>query len=479
MRIKHQRVRWLFLLGLMLPLALPAGNVDLATVPERRTVQLTIYNAEDLTLVQETRTVTFKKGISSLQFSWANTLIDPTSVELQLGSVATGLELLDTTFPHGRPQTLYWRVQSETNREATIEISYFTSGITWAADYRAIAMPDERTLRLESFVRVTNNSGEDYENARVRLVVGKINLVEKIARLAKATHGRIDQLKKKEYRQLRQQAARKAMSAPAAPVLDMVANSASLAMSEPKEVIKEGLSEYFIYTIEGTETVPNGWAKRLRSFEADDIPMTVKYRYRPREYGDRLVRLYLLKNDKASQLGMTPLPNGVLRIFRANEHKGLSYLATQSLNYVPIGDKIEMNLGTDPNVIFELVERKVYRDNFWFWIKAGKLYRKLDEDSLKLDVDSQVAGWDEHTVYQQRIRNYSPKPINVQIRRRFIGDTVFRSQLDPGLHDFQTVQFEANIPAGDKRYLDYEIIARMGYNKKQDRVQLHTGKPGN
>ena len=66
-----------------------ARNVDLTTVPKRDSVQLTIYNSEDLTLVRETRTVTFKKGINPLQFSWANTLIDPTSVELiSLGGVS-------------------------------------------------------------------------------------------------------------------------------------------------------------------------------------------------------------------------------------------------------------------------------------------------------------------------------------------------------------------------------------------------------
>ena len=60
-----------------------AKNVDLSTVPKRNTVQLTIYNSEDLTLVRETRAITFKKGANPLQFSWANTLIDPTSVELK------------------------------------------------------------------------------------------------------------------------------------------------------------------------------------------------------------------------------------------------------------------------------------------------------------------------------------------------------------------------------------------------------------
>ena len=52
------------------------SNVDLSTVPSRDTVQLTIYNSEDLTLVRETRKVSFKKGVNPLQFSWANTLID-------------------------------------------------------------------------------------------------------------------------------------------------------------------------------------------------------------------------------------------------------------------------------------------------------------------------------------------------------------------------------------------------------------------
>src|SRR5712671_2922867 len=120
-----------------------AENVDLSTVPKRDTVQLTIYNSEDITLVRETRTVTFKKGANPLQFSWANTLIDPTSVELRFLSSAEKLEVLDTTFPHDKPQMLYWNVNSDFDGEARIEITYFTSGITWSADYIAIADKEE------------------------------------------------------------------------------------------------------------------------------------------------------------------------------------------------------------------------------------------------------------------------------------------------------------------------------------------------
>ena len=90
-----------------------AENVDLSTVPSRDTVQLTIYNSEDLTLVRETRKVSFKRGANPLQFSWANTLIDPTSVELRFLTHPDKLTVLDTTYPHAKPQMLYWNVQSE------------------------------------------------------------------------------------------------------------------------------------------------------------------------------------------------------------------------------------------------------------------------------------------------------------------------------------------------------------------------------
>ena len=206
--------------------------------------------------------------------------------------------------------------------------------------------------------------------------------------------------------------------------------------------------------------------------------MTIQYRYRPREYGDQLVRLYLLKNDAVSKLGTTPLPDGMMRVFRTNNSDGLNYLTTQTLKYVPIGDKIELNLGADPAVIFELIKRKASRDNLWFQIKGGNLYRKLGEDNMRLELDSQVAGWDEHMVYRQKIRNYSVKPISVQIRREIPGDVVFRSRLNPTLHDFQTVQFEAEIPASDKAELDYELITRQGYNQKQNRVELQNGEAG-
>src|SRR5437660_22493 len=273
-----------------------ARNVDLSTVPKRDSVQLTIYNSEDLTLVRETRTVTFKKGINPLQFSWANTLIDPTSVELKFLTSADKLDVLDTTYPHDKPQMLYWNVQSEIDGEATIQITYFTSGITWSADYLLIADKNEKQLSLDGFGRV-----------------------------------------------------------------------------------------------------------------------------------------FMLTNKKDSKRGTSPLPDGVVRVFRDNGRDGLSYLTQQSVKYIPIGDKIELNLGVDPEVIFEWIKLKTHRSDIWFQVNGVNVFHKLDEKGIQAEPNMTVVGWDDHEIYSQRVRNYTAKPIELDVRRPLLGHVVFRSQLDPKL----------------------------------------------
>src|SRR5262245_14737785 len=443
-----------------------AGNVDLSTVPKRDSIQLTIYNSEDLTLVRETRVVTFKKGTNPLEFSWANTLIDPTSVELKFLTHADKLDVLDTTFPHAKPQKLHWNVQSDMDGEATIQITYFTSGITWAADYVCIANKDETQMGFEGFVRVTNHSGEDYEDAQVRLVVGTINLVEKIAQLAQAAGKELEGLSKLEANACKHSAARDAFDRPAA------ATGALGAPQDEKQIIKEGLSEYFIYTVEGTETIPNGWSKRMRSFEGQTVPFKIQYRYRPQEYGEQLVRMYLLTNDKESKLGTTPLPDGIVRLFRENGRDGLSYLTQQQIKYIPIGDKIELNLGPNPEVIFELIKQRSGRDNIWVQLNGTNQYRQIGGNDVVRVQNTTVAGWDDRIIFNQRIRNYTNKPIDVEIRRTYPGHVVFRSQLEPKLFDFQTAQFQTRVAPGEKKDLLYELVQHKGYNDKHQGMSL-------
>jgi len=183
--------------------------------------------------------------------------------------------------------------------------------------------------------------------------------------------------------------------------------------------------------------------------------------------------MYLMTNDEASKLGTTPLPDGVVRVFRDNGRGGLSYVTQQSIKYIPIGDKIELNLGPDKEVVFELIKQRFWRDNLWAHVNGVNVFRRVDGNGgIRVEENSSIEGWDDHERYVQRVRNYTKQEIEVEVRRAFPGHVTFRSRLAPKLHDYQTVQFTTSAKSGEKLELPYEIVRKQGYNAKQNNVTL-------
>ncbi|MBA3485401.1 MAG: hypothetical protein H0T51_26700, partial [Pirellulales bacterium] len=143
---------------------------------------------------------------------------------------------------------------------------------------------------------------------------------------------------------------------------------------------------------------------------------------------------------------------------------------------IPIGDKIELNLGPDPEVVFELVKLRTRRDNLWMQIHGTNTFQQVGADARQEEVNSTVVGWDDRSVYTQRIRNYTARLIEVEIRRSYEGHIDFRSLLEPKLHDYQTVEFAAKVQPGDKKDLLFEVVQRQGRNAKQNNVTLEEGE---
>ncbi|GAJ18305.1 unnamed protein product, partial [marine sediment metagenome] len=107
----------------------PASAIELVTLPRRDKVQLTIYNSADLTLVRERRNLTLKKGWNWLQFMWANTLIDPTSLSLEPLAQADKIDIQQLVFPARLRELGRWLIRSEVSGQVPFEITYFTSGL--------------------------------------------------------------------------------------------------------------------------------------------------------------------------------------------------------------------------------------------------------------------------------------------------------------------------------------------------------------
>jgi hypothetical protein len=430
-----------------------AKNIDLVTLPGREKVQLTIYNSEDLTLVTESRFVTLKTGANKLQFSWAGTLIDPTSVRIRPLAHQDEIEVVDTVFSGQKANSLIWNIDSDIEGQVLLEVSYFTSGLTWQMDYVAIANPQETEMDFRGYVRVFNQSGEEYEDAEIRLIVGKINLVEKIAALANQLEIESKQL----MLEGRSREARKGV------VMEnlrgMIGKDALADGRKKKEIVKEGLSEYFVFAISGTETIPNGWSKRMESVNSQNTKFDIVYRMRAHQYGPRPVRFFIWNNDEDHELGESPLPNGLVRLFRKNDTDGLSYLGQQQLNYVPVQAPIEVNLGPDDFVIYERRRAGSTRSDFAFHPNTKN-----------------VNGWNETQTRVDSVRNYRDKPIQFELHLQTAGDVQHTTTQATTSFDFNTVETKFAVPSlGSKDYA-YTLKFHHGVNAKQNRIKLNLTK---
>jgi hypothetical protein len=413
------------------------AKIDLVTLPSREKVQLTIYNSADLTLVRDERILTLKKGENNLQFSWANTLIDPTSLELIPKQDITSINISQLIFPPRVNELGIWKIDSKISKKVPFEISYFTSGISWEAFYIGTLSSDEKSMELKGYVKVINNSGEDYENTSIRLVVGKINLLEMIKVLAKRfpPYGTPKVL-------------------PPTPIMyegkAEIARAAKavLAEAKEKEIIKEGVSEYFLYTIEGTENLPDKWTKRLLSFSQKDIPVEYFYKYEEERYGKNVRRFIKFVNDQNYKLGKEPLPDGLIKIFKyINKEGNLSYIGSDRTKYIPIGEKVELDLGESNELKVDVKLMDTKTKNYMF------------------NKDGNISGWEEEKIYRIKIVNYKNLPVKVEIKRNF-PHQYWKIEVDKNIqwekYDLVSAKFTLNLSPLETKEFTYKITLFEG-----------------
>jgi len=441
---------------LLLIIAIVAGTthakVDLVTLPSRDTVQLTIYNSADMTLVRESRALTLKDGENKLQFSWANTLIDPTSLEMLPKANADKISIAELVYPPRVRNLGLWNIESDVAVKVPVEISYLTSGLSWRAFYMGTLTEDEKTMLLKGYVVVTNNSGEDYENAQTRLIVGKVHILDEIAELARRQYpyGRPGQIVPGDKLEGGVEKEAKRMLSQV-----MVADSFQQGRMapKPKEVKKEGLSEYFLYTIEGTETIGTGWSKRLLSFDVDQVPVVNLYKYEEQRYGPSVVRFLSFKNDKEHKLGETPIPGGMLKVYRGIGDNGhLSYTGQSSFKYIPVDEDVELNLGPVANVVVEPKLMDFKTENYRF------------------DRRGNVSGWDEIHTFGIEVRNTRDISVKVEIKRNF--NTQYWDIDNSGDFgafekvDLDTVKFTLDLQPRSAKKFDYVLRTYNGVRQE-------------
>ena len=406
--------------------------------------------SNSLTLVRERRNLTMKKGWNWLQFMWANTLIDPTSLALEALEQKDKINIEQLVFPARLRELGRWLIHSEVSGQVPFEITYFTSGISWRAFYMGTLAEDEKTMQLQGYVRVANNSGEDYEEAETRLIVGNVHILDEIVELAKRQYpyNRPGIVRELDFINTDIEGRMGGIKGDGM-MGGMGGMGGGMYFNERlsrKEIRKEGLSEYFLYTIEGTETIPNQWGKRLLSFEATDIEVESLYKYDEQRWGNQTIRFVKFANDEEHNLGQTPIPNGNVKIYGKADSEGfLSYVGGTNIKYIPVDEEVELNLGPARLVKVEPKLMDFKTDNYMF------------------DRRGNVAGWDEIRTWKIEITNTRELPIEIEITRG-LGTAYWTIQSDVPYekYDAMHARFKSNLQPKSKLTIEYTVTTYHG-----------------
>lgn len=317
--------------------------------------------------------------------------------------------------------TLRWQIYSKDAAHFPAELSYLTRGFHWNATYNIVASESaastsgEEAMDLVGWVTISNNSGTEFTDARVKLMAGNVN-VSPLPLLVRA--GRPQML---------------------------------AATQSPAKVTQKAFDDFHLYDLNRQVTLRDRETKQIEFLSATNIPVQRKYVYDGAEglpygyseeaymqssYGlqnSKQVRVEQeFVNSKQNHLGL-PLPAGTMRFYRRDTDGQMEFVGENTINHTPEGEKIHLSTGTAFDVTGD---RK--RTSF----KSDAASRTIDES------------------YSITVKNAKEKPVNVDVVEHLFRaanwDVVEKSS-DFTKNDSSTVTFPITVPAHGQQTVSYTV----------------------
>lgn len=214
--------------------------------------------------------------------------------------------------------TLVLDLQSGAGGMHALDLSYLTSGLTWSADYVGLMSPDESRLDLTGLITLSNTSGVSYENARLQLMAGNVNLAR------------------------------------AAGELKTIAAVRAGTESNVYSVSQENYFEYHLYTLNHATTIANNQTKQVVLLTAHSVPMHKTLELRGSDYyyrseqpdlGNRLpVNVYVSFMNRGGDLGV-PLPAGTVRLYKGDSDGLSQFAGSDNIDHTPRNQTVRLHLG--------------------------------------------------------------------------------------------------------------------------------------
>jgi hypothetical protein len=308
--------------------------------------------------------------------------------------------------------TLSLLANSSVNTPQMLELSYLSSGLSWRADYVAKVAKDDKTIDLNGWVTLNNQSGASYHNANLQLVAGDLNRVRPQA-------AQFDDIRQKR----------------------MVLESAS-ALQE------ESLFEYHLYNLGRQTDILQNQTKQVALLSASNIPIKKEfllqgqqnyYYHQQGVIGDKLkIGVYVeFENAKAHHLGL-PLPKGVVRVYKNDSSENIQFIGEDRIDHTPKDEKIRLKLGD----AFDVTAKKTQTD-YKKEIAIGR-YKNAASSS-----------------YEIEIHNAKEEAVTVRVLEPIPGDwKMLNSSIKHKKVNAHTAEWLVKVPAEQRVTLSYQALVR-------------------
>ncbi len=307
--------------------------------------------------------------------------------------------------------TLVTKLNNNAASDQTVELSYLTGGLGWKADYVAELNAKDNAIDLSGWVTLTNTSGTSYNNAKLQLVAGDVNRVQREFVRAKA-----------DVRFMEERAA-----------------PAAAPMAE------ESLLEYHLYTLDRPTTIAESQTKQVALLSASGIPARKELVLYGREYyywssyGDlgqkmKLSAFVEFENKEASKLGL-PLPKGIIRVYKKDSGGNAQFVGEDRIDHTPKNEKVRLKLGDSFDVTAD---------------KKQTAFERLPDPSK----DTKLY----ESAYEITLKNAKKEPVSVIVQEPIPGDwKILKESHSSTKATAHTAVWKIDIPAEGKTTLAYRV----------------------
>jgi len=227
--------------------------------------------------------------------------------------------------------TLSWTLNAAKAGEVNFDLSYLTGGISWRAEYVAIINDDDSEMDLSSWINLNNQSGKNYEKAKLKLVAGDLHRAQQTQ---ERTSGR------GKHRNV------------AFMAIDVVA--------------ERQFFEYHLYDIAFPVSVHNREEKQIQWLNPTLVKVQKRYVYQGTH--DQFTNIpikIMFTNDKKTGTGIA-LPAGIVRMFKKDTDGALELIGEDNLKHTSRDDLVTLEVGEafDVKGKREVLDRRSKTDRY-------------------------------------------------------------------------------------------------------------------